>query len=461
MRFRLPGAVSRAWSNTSRTPGDFDDRAASRAKAVARALLAFVIAPNLLFALIGAFLYTTRPAINLDYVLLGAAWLWLPLWARASTFAFALVLDAVGSTAPMYNINPLAGLVALTKAPLGLIITVVISFAVAVAVAVAIGIFAVRFLSDKRRRFLIFSAMIAVIVIAKLAHVSIASGAVQFAGEIRDRMRSASVKTYPLSGATERLRADVRKGQIGTSNVLLVVVESMGALTDSAGHHYVFEPITTDSVKAVYDVSTGTVPFRGGTTSGELRELCGIFADYITLRARVFPNCLPHMLRERNFETFAVHGYKPSYYNRERWYPKLFDHVYFEDDLDEAAGSRRCGTQFRGICDRDAIQTVMRLLKGGSQRMVYWMTLDAHTPVDMARGPEFRPPCDNPPEVCLQMAFWHDMFKRLAVLALDPALPPTRIVIVGDHAPAFVRRDRAAFFVPARVPYIELMPKRH
>ena len=101
--------------------------------------------------------------------------------------------------------------------------------------------------------------------------------------------------------------------------------------------------------------------------------------------------------------------------------------------------------------------------------MIYWMTLDAHTPVDMARRTEFAadwrhpalqgPVCRIVAEACMQAIFWHHMFARLAALAVHPRTPPTRFLIVGDHAPAYVRRDRAGAFTPGRVPYIELVPK--
>lgn len=47
----------------------------------------------------------------------------------------------------------------------------------------------------------------------------------------------------------------------------------------------------------------------------------------------------------------------------------------------------------------------------------------------------------------------------MAELAADSMLPPTRFVVVGDHAPAYVRRGRAQAFEAARVPWIELVPR--
>lgn len=444
----------------------YDDNTGARARAIARALLAFVVFPNLLFVLFGTFFYTHRELINIDYALLGAAWLWLPMWLRVTAYAVLCVIDGISSTAAMYNINPLAGVVALFDAPPGLIVTVLLGFAVVVGFAVGIGRFTARFLRDRQRRWLIGAALLAIVLVTT----DYASSAtVRFAADMRDRVRSASAETYPVAAASDSIRAAVESGSVAAANIVLVMVESMGVLRDSALRAYTWQPIENAAVRARYNVVAGDVAFRGGTTSGELRELCGIFADYITLPREVLPRCLPRRLATRGFTTFAVHGYKDTYYNRARWYPMLFDSIYFEDRLDANTGDVRCGTQFRGICDRDAFVTVERLARGGRNRLVYWMTLDAHTPVDMARREEFSadwqgpalqiPVCTVVAEACMQAIFWRHMFARLAGLALDAQLPPTRFLIVGDHAPAYVRRDRAGAFVPGRVPYIELVPK--
>ena len=41
----------------------------------------------------------------------------------------------------------------------------------------------------------------------------------------------------------------------------------------------------------------------------------------------------------------------------------------------------------------------------------------------------------------------------------DPALPRTRFIVVGDHAPAFVLQSRARDLRKGVVPFVELIPK--
>src|SRR5687768_12413929 len=125
-------------SSTPRMPGHFE--------AVLRAVIAFVVLPNLFFWLVKQFYFLDRPLINLDYAVLGVLWFWIPVWLRVTAFAVAFVADVIVSTGSMYNINPLAGVVALFRAPIGLIMTVVLVFAVSCMIAAGLGALVNRFM---------------------------------------------------------------------------------------------------------------------------------------------------------------------------------------------------------------------------------------------------------------------------------------------------------------------------
>lgn len=49
--------------------------------------------------------------------------------------------------------------------------------------------------------------------------------------------------------------------------------------------------------------------------------------------------------------------------------------------------------------------------------------------------------------------------ENVAAAALDPSLPPTLFVVVGDHTPPFATRRKQGLFVPERVPYVVLAPR--
>jgi hypothetical protein len=344
--------------------------------------------------------------------------------------------------------------VALFRAPIGLIITVVLAFAAACGLAAGLGKLADRFMRHTPRTLVLttsLAALVALFAILLPARSSVA----KLTADIVERDRGYRVVPVHMSAATDSLRHDVARQQ---QNVALVVVESWGMLADSAAHQQLIDLFRTPALRARYQLRTGQVRFRGGTTSGELRELCGVFTDYLVLNDEIIAGCLPNQLRRRGFRTVALHGYKPAYYSRNRWYPTLFDRVLFEDAL--ALADRRCGTQFRGVCDRDAFQAFAREVRSAERQLTYWLTIDAHTPVDVDRLSEMElGNCQAPEDFCLVVAFWRDLLENLAALAADPGIPPTRFVIVGDHAPAFVLQSRAEQLQRGFVPFIELVPR--
>jgi hypothetical protein len=404
--------------------------------------------------LVGRFYFMDRPLINLDYIVVGILWRWLPGWLRIAGFAVVFIIDVITSTGSMYNINPVAGVVALFRAPIGLLITVVLVFAVSCALAAGLGALVNHFVRQPAQRFVMATSLAACAVILLLT-VPARSSVARFSGDIVERDRGYRRTPPRMAAATDALRRDLSEQR---DNVAIVVVESWGLLADSVQRKQLFDIFDTSALRERYQLRYGSVPFRGGTTSGELRELCGVFTDYLVLNQPTIDTCLPSQLRRRGFTSVALHGYLRNYYSRDQWYPRLFDRMLFEDSL--AASEKRCGTQFRGICDREVFHAFAREVSTANRQLTYWLSIDAHTPVDVARKSEFAlSDCRAPEDFCLVVAFWRDLLQQVAALAADPATPRTRFVLVGDHAPAFVLRSRADHLTQGRVPFIELVPR--
>src|SRR5688572_21040872 len=391
-------------SSTPRMPGHFE--------AVLRGVIAFVVLPNLFFWVVKQFYFLDRPLINLDYAVLGILWFWVPVWLRVATFAIAFVADVIVSTGSMYNINPLAGVVALFRAPFGLIITVVLVFAFSCAVAAGLGALVNRFMR-KGAAVPVAAASIAAAVLALVLGLPLRSSGAKLTNDLVERDRGYRTTPPKIPAATDGLRNDVANQK---DNVALIVMESWGVLKDDAAQREVLAIFDTPELRQRYRINTGTVRFQGGTTSGELRELCGVLTDYLVLNDQTIATCLPKQLKKRGFITTALHGYKREYYSRHRWYPKLFDRIVFEDSM--SAGSR-CGTQFRGICDRDVFLIFQRELQrpDTQPRLTYWLTVDAHTPVDVDRLGELPPRTPaasdcGPEDFCLTVFFWRETDRK-------------------------------------------------
>jgi len=80
----------------------------------------------------------------------------------------------------------------------------------------------------------------------------------------------------PMAAASDQALALLAGRPAGAEspNVVLVVVESWGALADPQLAHALTAPYSDPRIEARYIASYGTVPFTGLTVPGEARELC-------------------------------------------------------------------------------------------------------------------------------------------------------------------------------------------
>jgi len=266
------------------------------------------------------------------------------------------------------------------------------------------------------------------------------------------------------------LRDLARSGERAPYQVVLVLAESDGLLRDDRDQARVLAPLTGPAVAKRYQVTRGSLPFSGSTVSGELRALCGMRGSPVDAEtADRLPPCLPRLLHERGYETLSFHGNRASFFDRARWYPLLgFDLSYFAEELDALPGGppAECGVLLRGACDADVARAIRGELARPAPRpkFVYWLTLSSHLPVDAVVARDSAFDCgatdslrdaDGP---CGLERILYRLHEAVARLALDPALPPTRFILVGDHAPVFAERAERALYDDARVPFVDLVP---
>lgn len=275
----------------------------------------------------------------------------------------------------------------------------------------------------------------------------------------------------PVASATSALFRDVAgqpPGRVGATNVGLVIVESMGQLLDHRADSALFSALLDTAIAARYQVRRGTVRFDGPTTGGEFRELCGELRTYRTAPETLLSTCLPVRLRALGYATVALHGFRRGLFDRKTWYPFIGIDSIIDDAAIRAAGEvPDCGTIFRGPCDRAVAPIFTRLLSTptGSHRLVYWLTLSAHFPVDSraAEGSSFD--CSVSPNLaadgsaCMLARIWSANLASVRATALSPAIPATRFVIVGDHSPPLPSARQRRLFSPGIVPYVELIPR--
>jgi hypothetical protein len=266
-----------------------------------------------------------------------------------------------------------------------------------------------------------------------------------------------------VSATTE---AHIARPPASRHNVVLILVEGLGLPTVAPERSLFDTDWNRPRWSARYAVSHGRVPYYGSTITGEVRELCGVWGHYAHLDfARA--TCMPETYRAAGYRTTALHSFYGSFYDRDKWWPKLgFEDIEFKPQL-LAAGARPCGGIFPGACDDDIPALIGARLKGAQEpQFVYWVTLNTHLPLiaDARLGTES---CDlagsawqtADPQLCRMFMLHHRLADAIDRMAMDPDLPPTDILIVGDHMPPFAGRQSRFRFDPAHVPYVYLRAK--
>jgi hypothetical protein len=246
-------------------------------------------------------------------------------------------------------------------------------------------------------------------------------------------------------------------------NVLLIVVEALGQFADPWRQSILLQPFQSSELSKRYTVTTGSTTYYGSTTAAEMRELCNTRESYETVLQGAKYVCLPHQMEERGYKTVSLHNFTGNFFNRKDWYPRLgFERQLFRDDV-AAYSTHQCGGPFRGPCDVDMVPFISRQLREAkSPTFFYWMTLSTHVPIAPNEGsPRLNCTRAGGPigqvEVCQMTEMWMDVFEALGKMTAE--LPPTEILLVGDHAPPLWSKAGRRLFTPGQVTWIRLTPK--
>lgn len=252
-------------------------------------------------------------------------------------------------------------------------------------------------------------------------------------------------------------------------NVLVVMVEGLGAFQSTAKQNLIWDPLLGDRIKQAYEVESGTTRYFGSTTSGEARELCNLKADYRDFRDRGQTDCLPQQAQEAGYRTAAFHAFTSDFFERGDWFPKIgFQELYFLENnagLTPGQARRRCGSTFRGLCDPDVAKAVENYLADDTEepKFVYWLTLNSHKPVQPGEAPA-RLSCETggvfeDRELCLMSEQWLNVSHLVSEIALSGEIGATEILLVGDHHPPLFTRNGRRQFKQGKVAWLHLTPK--
>lgn len=281
------------------------------------------------------------------------------------------------------------------------------------------------------------------------------------------RWLSSATTSYPLrplpeyASITELARVEAWAQAHPKRSVILVIVESMGKHHSANVDNWQTGQLGTPEVLARYELETLDVPFHGSTTSAELRALCGLQGSYRHMNMETGRGCLPSSLAAKGWRTLAIHGFSGTMFDRDRWWPLIgLQEQRFAETL-KPRGLPSCGGAFWGICDSNMVHLAFQ--EAATVRsFVYLLTLNTHLPLAPAdiSDSEWQV-CSAEKineEICQMMAQAGRVLSAIGKEAVA-VTPAPLIVVIGDHAPPFVRSESRAQFDQGYVPAYILRPK--
>jgi sulfatase-like protein len=459
-----------------------------------RHVLAYFVLPNFPFWAAGALSVTIpRAGINLDYLVVGLAALYISNSAGMVLLIATFLVDVLISTASYYYFSQhdlISSARYLIQLPWGWTLataTVLLTAGLTSALSVAWLAGPVS-LKNRPRVSFALSAVLSVLIVsgvARWAHPDSLDGhklatstyrrllLTVWHDEFGEQPRGELIS---VPSATDHLREGVLGGLPFVApgprrNVVLVLVESYGLMNDPESAAKLEAPFYVPAIQAKYRIRIGTMGFHGPTVAGEFRALCGLQMDVASsqLVRQVSGRCLPELLEKQGYHTTAIHGFRGIMFDRQWWYKGLgFEDTLFLEDLRKRPGMHMCGGIFPGICDDDIAELLrQKLVSSGDGRpqFFYWLTLNSHLPVQRSSASSGLLACGsgnaaNPDlDICNWMALIYKVNKAIAELCANPRLPSTEFIVVGDHAPPFLTSVRRNQFSQTVVPFIDLMPE--
>lgn len=239
-------------------------------------------------------------------------------------------------------------------------------------------------------------------------------------------------------------------------SILFVMVESLGIPKSDDAMEFFQKSLSIKNYKKYFY----QIDFRGATTSGELRELCGLEGSYKFVNSVIADDCLPQQLSRLGWQTSGFHGFSNQFFDRKFWWPKIgINHIFFIEN-EEIKNLSRCGNIFRGACDKDLMGVAVSSI-ATPKSFAYVLTLNTHLPVAPSELPNtLFNMCrsQNISDIaCMHIAALKKVLGDIVLSTSSLSVQPL-IVIVGDHAPPFFNIKERNAFRQDVVPGVVLVP---
>ncbi len=251
----------------------------------------------------------------------------------------------------------------------------------------------------------------------------------------------------------------------GTALPDIVVVQSESFFDPSIVHGYENANLTPNLTRLAASSMSGPlhVPtYGGGTIRTEFEVLTGLslryFSNmqfpYLQLNDKVVPSMV-RTLRSHGYETVAIHGNDPTFWNRDT----AFKVLGFDRFVSQSSFPTNAAMDGKYMADSAMTDEIMSQLKdAGPPQFLFAISLEAHGPYDVApKDPAARDAMlvpssvDAKDKVEVQNYLYHmqhadQELGRLAAL-LSKRSRPTLLLFYGDHLPGLADAYRATGFV--------------
>ncbi|MEW5836473.1 MAG: LTA synthase family protein [Pseudomonadota bacterium] len=252
----------------------------------------------------------------------------------------------------------------------------------------------------------------------------------------------------------EALRQELQASGIDGAQPDIVVVQSESFFDPRILNGYQHSELTPNLDRLARHGISGAlhVPtFGGGTIRTEFEVLTGLSLryfrnlqfPYLQLNAKVVPS-LVRTLRAHGYETVAIHGNDPSFWNR----TSAFQAIGFDRFVSQSAFPSSASNDGQYMADRGMTDEILTQLKdSGPPQFLFAISIEAHGPYDtIPADPAARDAIPVPDGVTgkdkleLQNYLYHighadQELGRLAA-ALARRDRPTLLLFYGDHLPA-------------------------
>lgn len=252
----------------------------------------------------------------------------------------------------------------------------------------------------------------------------------------------------------EALRQELQASGIDGAQPDIVVVQSESFFDPRILNGYQHSELTPNLDRLARHGISGAlhVPtFGGGTIRTEFEVLTGLSLryfrnlqfPYLQLNAKVVPS-LVRTLRAHGYETVAIHGNDPSFWNR----TSAFQAIGFDRFVSQSVFPSSASNDGQYMADRGMTDEILTQLKdSGPPQFLFAISIEAHGPYDtIPADPAARDAIPVPEGVTgkdkleLQNYLYHighadQELGRLAA-ALAKRDRPTLLLFYGDHLPA-------------------------